>query len=159
VALVRAHSCNFRRVGFLAAFAGGHLVNRRRTGNPAISNNLAGLECSPPPVQRADLVTYQTCFQPSRLSGVSSAMHLVNSSDGPGARLLPARNPRRGLENELRQSRQENAGAQLRDLIGLAYRSPSPSRSATGICMPPRSGEPKELPEFFGADPDIPPDL
>ena len=25
------------------------------------------------------------------------------------------------LENELRQSRQENAGAQLRDLIGLAY--------------------------------------
>jgi hypothetical protein len=26
-----------------------------------------------------------------------------------------------GLENELRQSRQENAGAQLRDLIGLAY--------------------------------------
>jgi hypothetical protein len=25
------------------------------------------------------------------------------------------------LKNELRQSRQENAGAQLRDLIGLAY--------------------------------------
>jgi RecA/RadA recombinase len=25
------------------------------------------------------------------------------------------------LENEIRQSRQENAGAQLRDLIGLAY--------------------------------------
>jgi hypothetical protein len=28
---------------------------------------------------------------------------------------------RTGWKNELRQSRQENAGAQLRDLIGLAY--------------------------------------
>jgi hypothetical protein len=66
--------------GFWPRLQAGIWLTGAETGNPAISNNLAGLECSPPPMQRADLVAYQTCFQPSRLSGVSSTMHLVNSA-------------------------------------------------------------------------------
>jgi hypothetical protein len=47
--------------------------------NYNVLRSLVGMPCSPLPMQRASGVACRTCFQPPRLSGVSSAMHWVNS--------------------------------------------------------------------------------